>query len=219
MQASLLLLSTFRIFVLMNPVFVNIHTHRPTGCGIELRTAGIHPWDAPQADAAALDRLARELESGGVQAVGETGLDFVQAADNGTRQAQIELFRAQLALACRYGLPVVLHCVKAFEQTMRLLREQEPRAVIFHGFIGSPEQARQALERGYCLSFGERTFASPRTVEALKGTPLSQLFLETDDSETPVKTIYTRVAELLALSVEELKRATTENYERIFIHG
>jgi len=203
----------------MNPVFVNIHTHRPTGCGIELRTADIHPWDAPQADAAALDRLARELESGGVQAVGETGLDFVQAADNGTRQAQIELFRAQLALACRYGLPVVLHCVKAFEQTMRLLREQEPRAVIFHGFIGSPEQARQALERGYCLSFGERTFASPRTVEALKGTPLSQLFLETDDSETPVKTIYTRVAELLALSVEELKRATTENYERIFIHG
>lgn len=219
MQASLLLLSTVRIFVHMNPVFVNIHTHRPTGCGIELRTAGIHPWDAPQADAAALDRLARELESGGVQAVGETGLDFVQAADNGTRQAQIELFRAQLALACRYGLPVVLHCVKAFEQTMRLLREQEPRAVIFHGFIGSPEQARQALERGYCLSFGERTFASPRTVEALKGTPLSQLFLETDDSETPVKTIYTRVAELLALSVEELKRATTENYERIFIHG
>lgn len=203
----------------MNPVFVNIHTHRPTGCGIELRTAGIHPWDAPQADAAALDRLDRKLESGGVQAVGETGLDFVQAADNGTRQAQIELFRAQLALACRYGLPVVLHCVKAFEQTMRLLREQEPRAVIFHGFIGSPEQARQALERGYCLSFGERTFASPRTVEALKSTPLSQLFLETDDSETPVKTIYTRVAELLALSVEELKRATTENYERIFIHG
>ena len=102
---------------------------------------------------------------------------------------------------------------------MRLLWEQEPRAVIFHGFIGSPEQARQALERGYCLSFGERTFASPRTVEALKSTPLSQLFLETDDSETPVKTIYTRVAELLALSVEELKRATTENYERIFIHG
>lgn len=205
----------------MNPVFVNIHTHRPTGCGIELRTAGIHPWDAPQADAAALDRLARELESGGVQAVGETGLDFVQAADNGTRQAQIELFRAQLALACRYGLQAhgLLHCVKAFEQTMRLLWEQEPRAVIFHGFIGSPEQARQALERGYCLSFGERTFASPRTVEALKGTPLSQLFLETDDSETPVKTIYTRVAELLALSVEELKQATTENYERIFIHG
>lgn len=219
MQASLLLPSLIPIFVRMNPVFVNIHTHRPTGCGIELRTAGIHPWDAPQADAAALDRLARELESGGVQAVGETGLDFVQAADNGTRQAQIELFRAQLALACRYGLPVVLHCVKAFEQTMRLLREQEPRAVIFHGFIGSPEQARQALERGYCLSFGERTFASPRTVEALKSTPLSQLFLETDDSETPVKTIYTRVAELLALSVEELKQATTENYERIFIHG
>ena len=203
----------------MNPVFVNIHTHRPTGCGIELRTAGIHPWDAPQADAAALDRLARKLESGGVQAVGETGLDFVQAADNGTRQAQIELFRAQLALACRYGLPVVLHCVKAFEQTMRLLREQEPRAVIFHGFIGSPEQARQAWEKGYCLSFGERTFVSPRTIGAIQNTPLSQLFLETDESETPIETIYARAAALLRVTTGELQRATTENYERIFIHG
>lgn len=203
----------------MEPVFVNIHTHRPTGCGIELRTAGIHPWDASKADAAALEHLARELENGSAQAVGETGLDFVRADTPHERDAQAALFRAQLALACRCGLPVVVHCVRAFEPTMRMLREQEPRAVIFHGFVGSPEQARQALERGYFLSFGERTFASPRTAEALKATPLSQLFLETDDSETPVKTIYTRVAELLALSVEELQRATAESYERIFIHG
>ena len=200
----------------MNPVFVNIHTHRPTGCGIELRTAGIHPWDAPQADAAALDRLARELESGGVQAVGETGLDFVQAADNGTRQAQIELFRAQLALACRYGLPVVLHCVKAFEQTMLLLWEQEPRAVIFHGFIGSPEQARQALGRGHFLSFGERTFASPKTLAALRATPLERLFVETDESDTPIETLYARIAEARGTDAETLRRAVRTNYERIF---
>ncbi|MDE5623436.1 MAG: TatD family hydrolase [Alistipes sp.] len=203
----------------MTAPFVNIHTHRPTGCGIELRTAGIHPWEACAADAGALDRLARELESGSAQAVGETGLDFVRADTPHERDAQAALFRAQLALACRCRLPVVIHCVRAFEPTMRMLREQEPRAVIFHGFVGSPEQARQALVRGYFLSFGERTFASPRTVEALKATPLSQLFLETDESPVSVKTIYTRVAGLLETSVEELRRATTQNYERIFIHG
>lgn len=200
----------------MEPVFVNIHTHCPTGRGIELRTAGIHPWDAAKADAEDLARLGRELESGSVQAVGEIGLDFARPVD---RRLQECLFSAQLALARRCGLPVVIHCVRAFGPTMRLLREQEPRAVIFHGFIGSPEQARQALERGYFLSFGERTFASPRTVEALKCTPLSQLFLETDDSPTPVKTIYTRAAEVLGLDVEALEQATTENYKRIFIHG
>ena len=194
----------------MNPVFVNIHTHRPTGRGLEPASVGIHPWDAAGADA---DSLCEAL--GRAQAVGEIGLDYLHP----DREAQRRLFEQQLELAETAGMPVVLHCVKAFEPMMTLLGRFRLRAVIFHGFIGSPEQARQALERGYCLSFGERTFASPRTVEALKGTPLSQLFLETDDSETPVKTIYTRVAELLALSVEELKQATTENYERIFIHG
>ena len=184
----------------MNPAYVNIHTHRPTGRGIELRTAGIHPWEAGRIGPDEWDRLAAEL-------------------DRGTRQAQIELFRAQLTLACERRLPVVLHCVRAFAETMRLLREQEPRAVIFHGFIGSPEQARQAWEKGYCLSFGERTFASPRTIGAIQNTPLSQLFLETDESETPIETIYARAAALLRVTTGELQRATTGNYERIFIHG
>ena len=203
----------------MNPAYVNIHTHRPTGRGIELRTAGIHPWEAGRIGPDEWDRLAAELDRGNAQAVGEIGLDFVRAADNGTRQAQIELFRAQLTLACERRLPVVLHCVRAFAETMRLLREQEPRAVIFHGFIGSPEQARQAWEKGYCLSFGERTFASPRTIGAIQNTPLSQLFLETDESETPIETIYARAAALLRVTTGELQRATTGNYERIFFHG
>ncbi|MDE7004967.1 MAG: TatD family hydrolase [Alistipes sp.] len=199
--------------------FVNIHTHRPTGCGIELRTAGIHPWDAVRQPLdEALARLEAELAQGAAQAVGEIGLDFARADCPQLRDAQTALFRAQLAVACERRLPVVLHCVRAFEETMRMLREQEPRAVIFHGFIGSPEQARRALERGYNLSFGERTFCSPRTVEALKTTPLSQLFLETDDSETPIKTIYMHTSDLLAIGIDCLKRATLENYERIFIH-
>ena len=56
--------------------YVNIHTHRPTGSGIELRTAGVHPWDAATQDAATLGQRL-----GGAQAVGETGLDFVRGAD------------------------------------------------------------------------------------------------------------------------------------------
>ena len=113
--------------------YVNIHTHRPTGSGIELRTAGVHPWDAATQDAATLGQRL-----GGAQAVGETGLDFVRGAD---RAAQLSALRTQLRLARERGLPVVLHCVRAFEPLMRELAASEPRAVIFHGFIGSPEQA------------------------------------------------------------------------------
>ncbi|MDE6045864.1 MAG: TatD family hydrolase [Alistipes sp.] len=202
----------------MNAAYVNIHTHRPTGRDIELRTAGIHPWEAGERPVdAAVQALKTELARGQAQALGEIGLDFAKAADSKTRDAQAALFRAQLALACERGLPVVLHCVRAFEETMRLLREQRPRAVIFHGFIGSPEQARQAVASGCFLSFGERSFASPRTVAALQTTPLAQLFLETDESPTPIGEVYARAAVLLGIPVETLQAATADNYRRIFM--
>lgn len=188
--------------------YVNIHTHRPTGSGIELRTEGVHPWDA---DMQLVATLGERLSD--AQAVGETGLDFVHGP---SREVQTEALRAQLRLARERGLPVVLHCVRAFEPLMRELAACEPRAVIFHGFIGSPEQARQALTKGYFLSFGERAFASPKTLAALRETPLSQLFLETDDSPVPIEEIYARAAEAKGVPTEVLQRATLANYERIF---
>ena len=188
--------------------YVNIHTHRPTGSGIELRTAGVHPWNADMQEVASLGERLSDA-----QAVGETGLDFVHGP---SREVQFEALRAQLRLARERGLPVVLHCVRAFEPLMRELAACEPRAVIFHGFIGSPEQARQALAKGYFLSFGERAFASPKTLAALRETSLSQLFLETDDSPVPIAAVYARAAEARGIPVEELQRATLANYERIF---
>ena len=124
-----------------------------------------------------------------------------------------------LALAHERQMPVVLHCVKAFEPVMRELDACRPRAVIFHGFIGSPEQARRAVGKGYYLSFGLRAFASPKTLESLRETPLSQLFLETDDSDVPIEEIYARAAKVKGVTPEELRRATLENYGRIFTAG
>ena len=143
------------------------YTHRPTGRGIELRTAGVHPWDAATKDAATLGQRL-----GGAQAVGETGLDFVHGADR-------EHSWRHCGRSCagpRTAASVVLHCVRAFEPVMRELDASEPRAAIFHGFIGSPEQARRAVGKGYCLSFGLRTFASPKTLAALRETPSRSSF-------------------------------------------
>ena len=278
---------------------VNIHTHRPAGYGIELRTAGVHPWEP---DLHAAERLAevlgaqlanqsgpsdgssasrsaaevptvgmrvpekpngRELDTeepnrrerdtenptrttgsaesrdsatgpalrirtaglaaewvevtevaaAGIQAIGEIGLDFACRSD---RTLQTEVLRIQLRLAHRTGLPVVLHCVRAFEPLMRELAACQPREVIFHGFIGSPEQARTALSHGCYLSFGERTFASPKSLRALHEVPLDRLFLETDDAPVSIERIYDRAARELGLEVGVLRRATYENYKRIF---
>ena len=192
----------------MTAQFVNIHTHRPTGRGIELRTAGIHPWDADKEDIAALGTLPAD-----VQAIGETGLDYVRGAGGppppGPRPPPPARGRAPRQ-------PRVGHRFRAVEPLQRELAAREPRAVIFHGFIGSPEQARRALEKGYYLSFGVRTFSSPKTMEALRETPPGQLFLETDDSDTGIEEVYAHAAAVRGTTVEALKRATTENYERIF---
>ncbi len=188
--------------------YVNIHTHCPTGSGIELRAVGIHPWDA---DNEAVESLIGRLA--GAQAIGEIGLDAVRGA---APQRQMEQFRAQLQLACERALPVVLHCVRAFEAVMRELSLREPRAVIFHGFIGSPQQAQQALKKGYYLSFGERTFRSSKSLAALRITPLSHLFIETDDSATSIGEVYAGIAQARDTDLETLKRAVYENYTRIF---
>ena len=154
-----------------------------------------------------------EVAAAGIQAIGEIGLDFACRSD---RTLQTEVLRIQLRLAHRTGLPVVLHFVRAFEPLMRELAACQPREVIFHGFIGSPEQARTALSHGCYLSFGERAFASPKSLRALHEVPLDRLFLETDDAPVSIERIYDRAARELGLEVGVLRRATYENYKRIF---
>ena len=196
--------------------YVNIHTHRPTGRCTELRTAGIHPWEAARELAAVRSeglagRLGEALA--GAQALGETGLDFACATD---REAQTELLRAHLRLARERGLAVVLHCVRAFEPLMNELKACPPPAAIFHGFIGSPEQARRAVGSGWYLSFGMRTFASPRSLEALRTTPHERLFFETDDDPAEIGSVYAAAAAVLGCRVGELQQATKANYRRLF---
>lgn len=186
--------------------YIDIHTHHPTSA-TTLHAVGVHPWQA------AIESLPSEVAIMAAEAVGEIGLDKVCAVDFEQQKA---VFAAQLDLAERFAKPVVLHCVRAFEEVMRCLEGRTLPAVIFHGFIGSKEQAERALQRGYYLSFGVRTARSPKSVEALRYTPLDRLFVESDEEMTPIETIYEEMATLRGVSVEELRSATLANYTRIF---
>ena len=188
-------------------MIVDVHTHNAHTHAQTLDTVGIHPWHAAVADLAEVERLAPSVD-----AIGEIGLDF---ACDVPREAQERLFRAQLALAERLEKPVVLHCVRAFEEVVRVLSEYRLRAVIFHGFIGSTEQAQRAVTQGYYLSFGERTLRSPKTIAALRSTPLSHLFVETDESTTPIEEIYAHIANLRGITTAELIATTEENFKRV----
>ena len=156
--------------------------------------------------------LAIESAATAYDAIGEIGLDYSRKTD---QQLQIELFQAQLDIAQRYGKGVVLHCVKAFEQTMNLLKSYTLKFVIFHGFIGSAEQAKRATDRGYYLSFGHRTFGSPKSIEAMKTTPTEMLFFETDESLADIDQIYSQASAILGIPTAMLEYIANENYKRI----
>ncbi len=201
------------IFTMQHP-YVNIHTHQSVGDAVTISTLGIHPWDA---ESHTLDdpqnKKAFEVDLDSVDALGEVGLDFAAEVD---REAQQNLFVLQLKLAKKHKKAVVLHCVKAFEPTMQTLSTFPLRGVIFHGFIGSVQQLNQALDRGYYISFGERTFASPKTLKALRECPLERMFLETDMGQMEIEEIYQRISKLRMESVDELREALYDNYLRLF---
>lgn len=189
---------------------VNIHTHHPKSGERTISTLGIHPYDAEGVTTDsifAIERTALEYD-----AIGEIGLDY---STNINKEAQILLFKAQLEVARHLNKGVVIHCVKAFEEVMNILSRYNLPFVIFHGFIGSPEQALRAAARGYYLSFGHRTFRSPKSIEALKVTPANLLFFETDDSSINIEQIYRQVSEVLGIPVPMLECVTNENFERI----
>ena len=187
-------------------IYIDIHTHHPTSA-TTIHTVGVHPWKA------AMGVLPTEEEIAAAEAVGEIGLDKVCAVDFGRQKT---VFNAQLDLAEQHEKPVVIHCVRAFEEVMRCLVAKNLPAVIFHGFIGSKEQAERALQQGYHLSFGMRTGHSPKSIEALRHTPFDRLFVESDEEMTPIETIYETVAAWRGVPIEELCQATRTNYTRIF---
>ncbi|MEM7092661.1 MAG: TatD family hydrolase [Actinomycetota bacterium] len=140
-------------------------------------TVGLHPHEARHG----LDGLEELLAHPKVLAVGECGLDYYY--DHSPREAQRDMFAAQIELAHRHELPLVIHTRDAWAETFEILdREGSPAQTIFHCFTGGPDEARAGLERGGFLSFsGIVSFKSARDVqEAAAICPSDRLLVETD---------------------------------------
>lgn len=146
---------------------------------------GIHPLYVMQAQMADLDVLDDELQRGGVVAVGEIGLDNHVTDVNPVRQH--EFFVAQLRLARRHALPVILHVRRAIDPILAQLRRFELRGGIAHAFNGSRQQAEQFIALGFKLGFGgAMTFdGSTRIRDLARCLPLDVIVLETDAPDIP----------------------------------
>jgi TatD DNase family protein len=224
----------FLFHPLKEPIpFINIHTHQPPqGEGIAIVntkpgeaaeakgyiSAGIHPWhisscNIPQA----IEQLRSAASLKHVLAIGECGLD--RLADT-LMQQQEQIFTEQIRIAAAVSKPLIIHCVKAFDELVRI-RKKENTSVpyIIHGYNNNGQIASQLLKNGMYLSFGKALLTEGSNAQRiLRNTDPELFFLETDDAAVSINSIFEMAAALKNMAPEELKEKMMLNFKRLFNH-
>lgn len=147
---------------------------------------GMHPYFMDEHVLTDLDLMQSLLEKNAVVALGEIGLDFWdQDAD---RKAQITLFEAQLAMADKLGLPVILHSRKSNDQVLSRLKKQQIHSGVVHAFSGSWQQAKGFVDQGLKIGLGGAlTYERANKLRAVvRQLPIEAMVLETDAPDMPI---------------------------------
>lgn len=192
---------------------------------------GLHPIYLAEHTDAHLQQLDEFIQTHRehVIAVGECGLDFFLPELDVEQQTQ--LFLAQLKLAKRYDLPVIVHARRSVDAVISCIRRVGGLRGVVHSFAGSQQQADKLIENGFYLGAGgtltyER---AQRLRQVLKAVPIEFVLLETDAPDQPdiqwrgqrntplrLPVIAAALAELRACSIAELATHTTQNAQRLF---
>ena len=146
---------------------------------------GIHPSDCRfytdvERELAILEQTLSNRETKKIVALGEIGLDYHY--ENTDRAKQAAFFEAQLEMAERLDLPVIIHDREAHGDCMDIIRRHRGVRGVFHSFSGSAEMAKELVKLGWYISFsGVVTFKNAAKVkEAAAAVPLDRLMIETD---------------------------------------
>lgn len=194
---------------------------------------GIHPLYVEQTQPEDIERLEMQLRTRRPLALGEIGLDAYTGAPDFKKQRA--LFEAQLVLAARYQLPVILHVRHAVEAVIQTIKRVQAKGHklpggIAHAFNGSSVQAEQLIGMGFLLGFGGScTYEGSTRIRTLATqVPLSSLVLETDAPDMApawlrgqrnepgqLPLVAQSMASLRKISLEALAVATTANAFRL----
>ena len=212
--------------------FLDIHTHQEridpevrsilslslTGIQTELPEArdisvGLHPWfatiDHLEAD---YRRLAEAVRKTQVKLIGECGLDRLKGE---SLENQLTVLKKQIALAVEINKPVILHCVRCFDELIALKKEMKPNVpLIIHGYNKNEQLGRQLLANGFYLSFGKAILSADSGAAALF-KQAEVFFLETDDATCDIREIYQAAANLKKCTIEEMKALIFASWEKI----
>jgi TatD DNase family protein len=193
---------------------------------------GTHPHYAHEELDVPVEEIVRLSRHPKVVAIGEAGLDYFY--DNSPRAAQEKGLRNHIAAARETQLPLVIHARDADEDMASILEEEMANGIfpaVLHCFTGGADLARRGLALGLFVSFsGILTFKKSDELRAVARTvPLDRLLVETDapylapgkyrgKRNEPAYMVQTaaELARVKGVTLQELSRATTENFFRLY---
>ena len=211
-------------------MFINTHTHAQLyDAKIEVvnltlgnsdkpkyYSYGIHPWHVEKETCyGQLELLEQAMHEKRCLAIGECGLDKLSKSDFALQQ---EIFTEQIKLANKVNKPLIIHCVKAFNELINCLNLNDNKVpVIIHGFNNNENIARVMVNEGYYFSFGKALLGyESNAAKAIINVGRKHFFLETDDADISIKYIYKKASELLGISEEIIQQQLQSNFERVF---
>jgi TatD DNase family protein len=192
-------------------------------------TAGMHPHTASGLDRRAGAVIEELLSNPTVVGVGETGLDYYRRLS--PPEDQRRAFRTHIALSRETGKPLVVHVREAWDDTLRILQDEQADRVVFHCFSGAEAEAREAEARGYFVSFaGNLTYPKAEGIRAAVSLLAEDRVLaETDSPFLPpqdargtsnnpgnVLAVLRTMAEARGLNLDRMVQVTEQNALRAF---
>ncbi len=193
-------------------------------------SVGVHPDYENEIEPSVADLVALAQHKK-IIAIGETGLDYFRLT--GDLEWQRERFRTHIRAARECGKPLIIHTRSAAEDTLRIMREENAHEVggVMHCFTENWDVAQAALAMNFYISFsGIVTFKNATQIkDVAQRVPLERMLIETDSpylAPVPhrgklnqpafVKHVAEEIALLRGISVDEVGRATSENFARLF---
>lgn len=172
---------------------------------------GIHPWekDFNEYNFDIVKKLALREN---ILMVGETGIDKLK----GEFLLQKEYFIKHVNLSEEIKKPLIIHCVKAFEDIIKIKKTINPKQKwIIHGFSKGKDLAKQLVDNGFYLSFGESILNNNKTINAFIDTPKDRIFLETDNKNILIEDVYFQVLKIIKIKLKELELLIENNLKSI----